>query len=192
VLESRRGVIEPFTGAVPATGSEAWAQMILECPRPLRVDVDAARSVAVGVGHACALGAGGSVRCWGSNQSGELGDGTTVDRPRPVVVQALAEATAIAAGGFHTCAVTTSRDVFCWGDNQSGALGDGTTESRSKPVRVEGVVNAVAIACGTAFSCAEIDDGEVYCWGSGSFGQLGDGGTRDSPRPRRVRAPGGR
>lgn len=188
VLESRRGVIEPLAGALPAAGSDAWARLLLECSRPLRVEVDEATSLALGVAHACALDADGHVRCWGDNHSGALGDGTNVDRPRPVEVVELPEAIAIAAGGFHSCAITHRQEVYCWGDNRSGALGDGSNESRTKPVLVEGLANVTALACGTGFSCAETDIGEVHCWGSGSFGQLGDGSTEDSPRPRRARA----
>ena len=123
-----------------------------------------------------------------SQSADKSGDGTNVDRPRPVEVVELPEAIAIAAGGFHSCAITHRQEVYCWGDNRSGALGDGSAESRTKPVLVQGLANVTALACGTGFSCAETEIGEVHCWGSGSFGQLGDGSTEDSPRPRRARA----
>jgi alpha-tubulin suppressor-like RCC1 family protein len=70
--------------------------------------------VAAGDQHTCARLASGAVRCWGSNQSGQLGDGTTTDRPAPVAVQGITDAVEIAAGGHHTCARGSDRQDRCW------------------------------------------------------------------------------
>ncbi len=89
-------------------------------------------------GHACAVGTGGGLYCWGSNAFGQLGDGTQIDRPSPVAIALPdgADAMAVAVGAAHTCALSTTGQAYCWGRNESGQLGDGTTETRLTPVDV--------------------------------------------------------
>jgi alpha-tubulin suppressor-like RCC1 family protein len=96
--------------------------------------VSNAISVSVGGQHACAVLSDGTVTCWGSNFNGQLGDGTTTDRPTAAPVTGLTGAVQVAAGGNHTCAVVAGGAVFCWGGNASGQLGDGTTNNSPVPV----------------------------------------------------------
>jgi hypothetical protein len=147
---------------------------------------DDCRAVAVSACSyfACAPLSDGTVRCWGWNTSGQLGDGTNRDSNVPVVVSSLTGATAISSGAGHVCALLTDGTAHCWGSNEGGQLGDGTTTNRIAPVIVSGLTGAVAISAGGAHTCALLSDGTVMCWGNNPLGQLGNGTTdQDSDVP---------
>jgi len=84
----------------------------------------------------CGLANSGQAYCWGSNNTGQLGDGTTTDRASPVPVAGALSFSAIAAGAGHTCGVTATGSVYCWGYNAYGEIGDGTTIQRLTPTAV--------------------------------------------------------
>lgn len=141
--------------------------------------LDGVGEIAVGGRHACALRKeDGTVRCWGKNEFGQLGDGTTVDRAEPTRIEALPVVVQIAAGDEHTCATLFDRTVRCWGKNASGQLGDGTREPRATPVAVQNLEVVRAVALGDDHSCARLYDGTLRCWGQNDAGQLNDG-TRE-------------
>jgi len=145
-------------------------------------------AVASGFIHSCALADAGTVKCWGDNESGQLGDGNApTDSDTPVAVSGLSEKIVALAGGvFHTCALTEAGGVRCWGKNDHGQLGNGDLGVDSAvPVAVQGLGNSVAaIAAGLYYTCAALRAGPVKCWGQNSQGQLGDGtfgADRDTP-----------
>lgn len=139
--------------------------------------------VAVANNHACALLESNSLRCWGDNNYGQLGDGTTIDSTIPVGVVGIPNATDVDVGTFHSCAVLYSGEVRCWGSNSLGRLGNGVGASSLVPVKVVGISDAMSVSVGGYFSCATMSDGTVQCWGSNSNGQLGDGTSTHSSVP---------
>ncbi len=144
-----------------------------------------ATSIATGAGglQTCAVVPNGTVRCWGYNGEGELGDGTNASSSMPVPVNGVSNASAVVAGGNHSCAMLSDGTVTCWGMNWAGQLGDGTTTSSTTPVSVAGISTATALAAGGAHTCALLSDGTIECWGYNGQGQLGDRGTADSSAP---------
>ena len=148
----------------------------------------AMQAVAARGGHTCALLATGSVSCWGDNEFGQLGDGTTTNRSAPVKVAGLGSPVqAVAAGSDHTCVLLADGSVSCWGWNAYRQLGDGTTMNRSAPVKVVALHSAVqAVAAGSDHTCVLLADGSVSCWGRNGDGQLGDGTTTDWSGPQEV------
>lgn len=141
-----------------------------------------ATAVAASSNHACARIVDGTVRCWGRNDEGQLGDGSTYGlSPTPVTVSSITDATDIDAGEYHACVILADETVACWGRNDDGQLGDGTTVDASAPVVVPGLTNVVEIALGPTFSCARTGDGSVHCWGRGQHLDLGATGLVLSP-----------
>lgn len=143
--------------------------------------------IASGSFHTCALTNTGGVKCWGNNQTGQLGiDPSQSQSNSPIDVPGLTSGViAIAAGGNHTCALTTVGGVKCWGLNQNGQLGDnGPLTVRFAPTDVLGLSSGVAsIAAGLLTSCAVTAGGAAKCWGANGVGQLGDGTTTQANTP---------
>lgn len=144
-------------------------------------------TVVAGIYHSCAIMTSTTVRCWGANSSGQLGDGSNIDRPTPVDVPGLVNVTQLALGLDYTCAVTQDGTARCWGDNQNGQLGDGSTTSRNAPTVVSGLSNVQRISTGQTHTCA-VAGGGAKCWGANRSGQLGNGNTTRQLTP--VSVPG--
>ncbi|MFN3199838.1 MAG: hypothetical protein ACE366_15680 [Bradymonadia bacterium] len=147
--------------------------------------------------HTCVIQGEGQVRCFGANDSGQLGLGDTESRGtqntpvdgglEPVALPGGALATAVTLGAEHTCALTGDGAVYCWGENAHGQLGLGDTEARGdgpnemgddlSALRLGGA--ATQISAGRTHTCALLSTGAVKCWGGNSSGQLGLGDTAD-------------
>lgn len=148
--------------------------------------------VAAGTDHVCGLTAAGQAYCRGVNGSGQLGDGTTVDRSTLVAVAGSHVFRHISVSSYHTCAVSTDDRAFCWGDNSFGQLGDGNTGggstaiSRVRPTAVAGGLRFRTISAGSIFTCGLTTDDRAYCWGSNLYGQIGDETLTDRTTPTAV------
>ena len=168
-------------------GDQATAGWFSATPVPV-TGITTALTVTGGGFHSCALLQNGTVRCWGLNDAGQLGNGTVapslfplLPNPTPSEVMDISTATAVSAGGWHTCALLQNGTVRCWGQNNYGQLGDGTpvpTPATSRPtpvpVTVTGITTAVAIEAGIFHTCALLQDGTMQCWGWNDYYQLGN------------------
>lgn len=144
--------------------------------------------MASGTSHSCALGSNGTVKCWGSNSYGQLGNGARVDAQTPTLVPNLTHVIGLAAGDSHTCALIADGTIKCWGDNSQGQLGRGTFQPSALPVLVSTIGNgtampAITIAAGAMHTCAVLANGAVTCWGDNDQFQLGDGAAVDQNAP---------
>ncbi len=145
-----------------------------------------------GSNHTCALLKSGKVKCWGSNEQGQLGDSSFTNRLQPIAVSDLSNdsthVVAISAGQETSCALLSDGGMKCWGKNNNGQLGIGhTSETEVKPQQVLGLPSGVAaISVGGQHTCALLQNGSEYCWGLNAKGQLGIGSTdhrKTSPQP---------
>ena len=167
---ARRGV-----GRLAAGGAACMAVLALTSGSALGatpfVQVAASRD------HTCGIVSVGTVKCWGYNHSGELGNGSHTNSSGPVDVQGITTATSVAVGISSSCAVLSSGTVKCWGYNDSsgGALGDGSTTGSTTPVTVQGITTAIGVTAGEgnggeAGGCALLSSGAVKCWWSSTSG----------------------
>ena len=154
-----------------------------------------ATAITAGGAHTCAVLDDGSVKCWGSNASGRLGQDNTENvgdqagelaALAPVDLGPGRTATAVSASFAHTCALLDDGTVKCWGSGNSGQLGNDATGNVGDqagdmaalaPVNLGVGRTATAVSAGPQHSCALLDDGTVKCWGSGADGRLGQGST---------------
>ena len=149
--------------------------------RAMPVQVSALAGLVVQVAttgtHTCARTINGMLWCWGGNDSGQLGDGTTTDSPTPLQVTPLgANVRQVSTSpSNHTCACLSDGTAWCWGNNYAGQLGDGTTSQSAFPVQVSGLASVVETSAGAAHTCARTSDGALWCWGDNEGGQLGNG-----------------
>ena len=135
------------------------------------------RQVSAGSSHTCGVTPSNEAYCWGANESGQLGDGTTTNRATPTAISGARQFRQVEAGSRHTCGVTTDNLAFCWGDNEYGQLGDGTTTSRLVPRAVAGARRFRQVVAGAHFwshTCGVTTEDRAFCWGSNNYGQLGD------------------
>jgi alpha-tubulin suppressor-like RCC1 family protein len=135
----------------------------------------------------CALLKNGTVVCWGSNNYGQLGNGTTTSSTSaPVPVTGLTNVVQLSAGGDHACAVQSGGNLYCWGNNTNGQIGNNATTNVLAPVQVPlstGSNPVLGVSCGGFHTCAVNIYGFVYCWGANGFGQIGNNTTTEAHAP---------
>lgn len=160
----------------PTSAFMAWTEFCQPGERVCKVHLERDASVrarfdesALGVGaganHACIILLQRSVKCWGSNESGQLGDGTTNSSSDGVTVTGVNNALSLSAGTHHTCSLIAGGTIDCWGRNSSGQSGDGPSGPN--------LSDATGLSAGALHNCALVHDGTVWCWGDNSEGQLG-------------------
>lgn len=139
-----------------------------------------ASAVTVGPNNACALISNGTIKCWGYNSTGALGNGTTSPSIRaPTLVSNISSATSVDTSSHNSCATMADHSIQCWGTNSGGVLGNNSTGNTSSPVTVQdgsaGIwpqsgAGASAISLGGTQACALRTDGGMVCWGAGVKG----------------------
>jgi alpha-tubulin suppressor-like RCC1 family protein len=158
----------------------------------LRADVDSELTVAVqgrwlwvaaGNRASCGIRADHRAYCWGVNNTGQLGDGTTNRSLKPRAVQGDLQFSYLTMGsGSHVCGIA-DRFAYCWGANGKGQLGDGTETERHTPTRVASDSLFTGIAVGAEHSCGSTPGNRGLCWGENAAGQLGDATTTRRSTP---------
>jgi alpha-tubulin suppressor-like RCC1 family protein len=134
-------------------------------------------ALAVGDNHTCGLTAAGAAWCWGSNEHGQLGDGTTIDRTTAVAVQGGHVFTRITAGNWHTCGLTAAGAIYCWGYGSRGSMGDNHRDESAVPVGVDGTPSLTRLGAGTYPTCGLDGAGAAWCWPA----------SVDTPAARQIR-----
>lgn len=162
------------------TGQTPLPTAILEAP-------DGLGTLAAGHGNTtCLVRPDGTLRCWGQNTGGELGQGDNLPRVGPVTVP-LTDVIAVAPGDTHVCALRRDRTVWCWGANCAGQCGQAPGRAPGfpypvncsqrvlTPMQVPGLADVQELVTGRYFSCARLADRTVQCWGWNDSGELGRG-----------------
>jgi alpha-tubulin suppressor-like RCC1 family protein len=125
-----------------------------------------------------------TIKCWGDNSSGQLGDGSINNSLSPVFVSGINNAVSVSAGNQHACALLSDQTIKCWGFGSSGQLGYGSISNINPiPVLVSGISTATSLNLYSLGACATLADQTVKCWGSNYTGQFGNGDFMSSSRP---------
>ncbi len=179
-------------GTVQCWGANSWGQLgrdtslgstLTSIPAPV-AGLSNVVTIATGGAHSCASLTDGTVKCWGANGGGQLGNTTPTPRFTPVPVSGLSNVAAVAAADFfegsgHSCALLTDGTVWCWGANGSLQLGDGSITKSTSPITVHNLSNVINIASFGNYTCAILTDTTVKCWGANDQGQLGPNAPLD-------------
>ena len=178
-------------GSLRCWGDNSFGQLgdstTIERVSPVTVDLGNSRtalSLSLGQTHTCAILNDHSLKCWGGNSNGQLGDGSTSDRATPTLVSFNGEKVdSVSSGSYHTCVILKNQSISCWGDNWHGQLGDGTNLKSLNPILMGTQYQARSISSGSFHTCAIMINNSLFCWGFNSGGQLGNGNYTNSNTP---------
>jgi alpha-tubulin suppressor-like RCC1 family protein len=142
----------------------------------------------LGENHSCALNEDlNTTYCWGSNNYGQLGNGSTDDSFAVHPIPHFSYPVALSAGMSHTCAINRDHVLFCWGSNAAGQLGLGTTGGIvDYPENVNLDTNWDSLSAGGLHTCALKTASTLFCWGNNTQGQLGSGTTTSTNAPNQI------
>jgi alpha-tubulin suppressor-like RCC1 family protein len=141
---------------------------------------------AAGAGHTCWIDSQGTLSCWGENDIGQLGTGSSlpeVDTIGPVDDKVWI---AVSARHKHTCGLHSDHSLWCWGDGSNGRVGDGATDRHQTPVQPMGPATWLAVSAGTYHTCAIDEQHTLWCWGQNTDGEIGDGTKTDVLVPEQI------
>jgi alpha-tubulin suppressor-like RCC1 family protein len=189
-IAPRAAVLPVITLLTLGCGEETPSPMAPDQPAELLSAATsplAFRQISTGLSHACGVTTTSVAYCWGRNNTGQLGDGSTTQRLRPTAVSGGLKFLMVTAGAQYSCGVTTDNRVFCWGDNTTGQLGDGSISRRLKPVAVAGGRRYRQVRAGYFHTCAINTSDVAFCWGKNGNGQVGDGTTTARLVPAKVK-----
>ncbi len=173
------------TGVLGGVNENLW-QQVRDSSNAL---INDATKIVAGSEHTCVLRAGGQVWCWGKNDDGQIGNGSTISSGVPAATAATYTSNSmpvtnmIAIGMVHdaTFAVDNAGGIWSWGDNANAQLGDGTTTSRSRASPVLVAAGGAAFTGAAAVSgdedshvCLRTTGNAIWCWGNNPHGQVGD------------------
>jgi Raf kinase inhibitor-like YbhB/YbcL family protein len=143
-------------------------------------------SISAGDTFSCIVTTTGAVKCWGRNDTGQLGNGNTTNQATPVTVTNLTSGiTSATAGANHACALKSDKTVVCWGNNTYGQIGNAASGGNVlTATAVSSLTGVSQIAAGATHTCALIEaTGAVKCWGRNQYGQLGDNSITTATSP---------
>lgn len=195
-------------GSIYCWGEGKWGQVgdstLITRTTPVLVTLPGgltALSISAGGWHTCAVASDQNAYCWGFNEYGQVGSGTSSTEAMPVKVAMPNSESVIQVepGNVHTCALTSNGKAYCWGANKYGQLGNGSTTSQVTPtgVSMPTGVNFTHIEAGgehndlQGYTCALGSNQKAYCWGFGVYGQLGNGSNSSQSVPTEVTLPAG-
>jgi len=196
LLNQRREIVGLLLNVQPPEATSRNITQILEMLREWRFPV-ALRGrfalaepelVSAGAGFTCALRRDGAAFCWGSNDHGELGNGTRGSSPSPVPVSTALKFATVSAGWSYACALTITGAPYCWGNAEPDDVGPvpGNPIERRVPTSIAGELTFSSLSAGFRHACGVTTAGAAYCWGENDDGQLGNGSKTASETPVRV------
>jgi alpha-tubulin suppressor-like RCC1 family protein len=171
-----------LTGAVQCWGSNSKGQLgvavssIADSSSPLTISGLTAKTIKSGFDHICAIADNDTVKCWGDNQYGQLGNASNADSFSPVGASGLTGVSSLATGAYHSCAATATA-VSCWGHNNAGQLGSNASTDMNSPAQTSTSLSGVTqLVAGLSHTCA-LSGTTAVCWGSNASKQLSGTGA---------------